>query len=91
MAGEVDVDNADQLEAHLLRAYRERGAPLTVDLSAVSFMDLAGVDALLRVDARMIADGARRGVRVRCTSRSAAMVMSISGGFRRLGQRAAID
>ena len=91
MAGEVDADNADQLEAHLLRAYRERGAPLVVDLSGVSFMGLAGVDALLRVDAQMIADGANRGVRVRCTSRLAALVMSISGGFRRLRQREALD
>ena len=91
MAGEVDVDNADELESHLLEAYRDQGAPLVVDLAGVTFMDLAGVDALLRVNAWMIADGARRGIRVRCTSRPAALVMSISGEFRRLRQRAAID
>lgn len=91
VAGEVDVTNADQLEAHLLRAYRDRGAPLVVDLSAVTFMDLAGVDALLHVDARMIADGARRGIRVRCVSRPVARVMSVSDGFRRFGRRAALS
>ena len=81
MAGEIDIDNAEQLAAHLLRAYRDRGAPLVLDLSAVTFMDVAAVDALMHVDARIIAEGTRPGIRVRRASRPAVRAMSVSGGF----------
>ena len=54
---------------------------MVVDLSAVAFMDLAGVDALLHVNSRIIADGNRRDLRVRSLSCPAARVITVSGGF----------
>ena len=45
--GEIDVCVADQLQELLLRIMRTRGPRLLLDLSAVSFMDCAGVRALV--------------------------------------------
>jgi anti-sigma B factor antagonist len=54
---EVDVDNADQLRTQLARAVKryveapgEHVEPLTIDLSAVQFLDSTGVAAILDAD-----------------------------------------
>jgi anti-sigma B factor antagonist len=45
--GEIDVCVADQLQELLLRIMRAHGPRLLLDLSAVSFMDCAGLQALV--------------------------------------------
>lgn len=45
--GEIDVCVADQLQELLLRIMRAHGPRLLLDLSAVSFMDCAGLRALV--------------------------------------------
>jgi anti-sigma B factor antagonist len=45
--GEIDVCVADRLQELLLRITRAYGPPLLLDLSAVSFMDCAGLRALV--------------------------------------------
>ena len=47
ISGEVDVCTEAALQQALLRIIRERGAKLTLDVSGVSFMDCAGLRALL--------------------------------------------
>jgi anti-sigma B factor antagonist len=47
VSGDVDVCTEAPLRQALLRIIRERGARLMVDVSGVSFMDCAGLRALL--------------------------------------------
>ena len=47
ISGEVDVCTEAPLQQALLRIIRERSARLMLDLSGVSFMDCAGLRALL--------------------------------------------
>ena len=47
ISGEVDVCTEAALQQALLRIIRERGARLMLELSGVSFMDCAGLRALL--------------------------------------------
>ena len=47
ISGEVDVCTEAQLQQSLLRIIRECGAKLMLDVSGVSFMDCAGLRALL--------------------------------------------
>jgi len=47
ISGEVDVCTEVPLQQALLRIIRERGARLMLDVSGVSFMDCAGLRALL--------------------------------------------
>ena len=47
VSGEVDVCTEGPLQLALLRIMRERGARLLLDVSDVSFMDCAGLRALL--------------------------------------------
>ena len=58
ISGEVDVCTEAPLQQALLRIMRERGARLMVDVSGVSFIDCAGLRALLATrPARKQADG----------------------------------
>jgi anti-sigma B factor antagonist len=47
VSGEVDVCTEGRLRQVLLRIMRQRGARLLLDVSGVSFMDCAGLRALL--------------------------------------------
>jgi anti-sigma B factor antagonist len=47
LAGEIDVTNADQVEASLKEATREGPAELLLDLQAVTFLDTAGLRLIL--------------------------------------------
>ena len=47
VSGEVDVCTEDPLQQVLLRIMRERSARIFLDVSGVSFMDCAGLRALL--------------------------------------------
>jgi anti-sigma B factor antagonist len=47
ISGEIDIQSGPQLRDQLLRAIRRHGARLALDLSGVTFIDCAGINALL--------------------------------------------
>jgi anti-anti-sigma factor len=67
VSGEVDVCTEGSLQRVLLRIMRERGARLLLDVSGVSFMDCAGLRALLTTRRR----AERRGGFMRLVAASA--------------------
>jgi anti-sigma B factor antagonist len=69
ISGEVDVCTEVQLQQSLLRIIRERPARLMLDVSGVSFMDCAGLRALLVTRRR----AEMRGVFLRLIATSAAV------------------
>jgi anti-sigma B factor antagonist len=52
VSGEIDVDTTDALQDALLQVMRTHGAWLLLDLSGVSFMDCAGLRALVLTQRR---------------------------------------
>ncbi len=69
ISGEIDVSTEAQLQQSLLRIIRERPAKLMLDVSGVSFMDCAGLRALLVTRHRAEV----RGVHLRLIATSAAV------------------
>jgi anti-anti-sigma factor len=69
ISGEVDVGSEAQLQQSLLRIIRECPGKLMLDVSDVSFMDCAGLRALLATRRR----AEMRGVSVRLIATSAAV------------------
>ncbi len=51
IAGELDISNVAEIETEL-PALEQAGAPVAIDLSALSFMDSSGIAMLLRTAAR---------------------------------------
>jgi anti-sigma B factor antagonist len=62
--GDLDMQLADQLEAHAIRALADAPAVLTIDLAHVPFCDSAGINALVRIHHACT----RRRVRLRLTA-----------------------
>ncbi|WP_345428590.1 STAS domain-containing protein [Actinoallomurus vinaceus] len=54
LAGEVDISNADLLRNTLLQHFRNGHTTVTIDMSGLTFIDCAGLSALMRArnDAR---------------------------------------
>ena len=57
-AGEIDLTNAGSLRDALLTALNAGASGLIVDLTAATFLDSAGVNALVRASRRARATGA---------------------------------
>jgi stage II sporulation protein AA (anti-sigma F factor antagonist) len=57
-AGEIDLNNAGSLRDALLSALNAGAIGLVVDLTAATFLDSAGVNALVRASRRAAATGA---------------------------------
>lgn len=57
-AGEIDLTNAGSLRDGLLSALNAGALGLVVDLTAATFLDSAGVNALVRASRRASATGA---------------------------------
>jgi anti-anti-sigma factor len=63
ITGDLDLSNSDDLEQQVIASASEDGVALAViDLAGVSFVDSAGINALLR--ARRWADDHQRSLRV---------------------------
>ncbi len=73
VVGELDLSNADQLDAAIERATAERPEGIVIDLSGVTFMDSTGLHALFK--ARKRADT----ITLRAPSREARRVIELSG------------
>jgi anti-sigma B factor antagonist len=63
-AGEIDVRSAPRLAAVIDRALAADPAPLTVDMSEVSFIDAAGLRVLDSADRQRAAGGSQHRLRV---------------------------
>jgi anti-sigma B factor antagonist len=59
---EIDITNADQVREDLLTAVNRGAATLIVDMSATTFCDSAGVNALARTYKRATASGTAMGM-----------------------------
>jgi len=57
-AGEVDLTNADGLREALLSALNAGALGLVADMTSTTFLDSAGVSALVRASRRAVATGA---------------------------------
>ena len=79
VTGEIDVGSAAELQDKALRAYSRFGTPLILDLSEVRFMDCAGLNALLRIRARMFAQDLSRNLRLLGLTRQVARLFAVSG------------
>ena len=75
LAGELDLQNAEQLAMHLRRLGKP-GDVVSVDLAALEFIDLAGLHVLL--DARFQACLAGWELRVRAPSRAVARLCELT-------------
>lgn len=77
VSGEIDVMTVVGLRQTLLQALEEAPGTLVVDLSAVEFIDAAGVGAL--VDVANKAAAVRRRLVVSCPSPAVRRIMGILG------------
>ena len=77
VSGEIDIASGPKLREELLGVMRRHGARLALDLSGVTFMDCAGINALLAALRRArVKDG---WVRVPRASRRARKVFMLTG------------
>lgn len=77
VAGEVDITNAESLRNALLSTLNAGVAALVVDMTAATFLDSAGITALVRASRRAAASEAS--VRLAVTSRTVLRVLEIVG------------
>ena len=82
VSGEVDVCTEGPLQQALLRIMRERGAGLLLDVSGVSFMDCAGLRALLTTRRRAELRGGF--MRLTAVSRAIGRIMELTGAHEAL-------
>ena len=75
--GEIDLESADRLWAHVERAIVSGQGDVVVDLSPVTFFDSAGLAVLIKAHRRL--NGTRRRVIVRRPSDNVRRVLDISG------------
>ncbi|MFF5504999.1 STAS domain-containing protein [Streptomyces roseolus] len=76
LSGEIDLDTAEELETVLTAALSlgGRGAPVTLDMSGVSFCDSSGLNALLH--ARLLATARRSRLSVVAASAQVARLLA---------------
>ena len=77
ISGEVDVCTEAALQQALLRIMREHGARLLLDVSGVSFMDCAGLRALLTTRRRAELHGGF--MRLIAVSRAVRRIIELTG------------
>jgi anti-anti-sigma factor len=77
VAGEIDITNAEGLRDALLSALNAGAAGLIADLTATTFLDSAGIAALVRAARR--ADAADAALRLAVTAPPVLRVLSLVG------------
>jgi anti-sigma B factor antagonist len=77
VSGEIDIASAPKLCEELLSAVRRHGARLALDLGGVTFMDCAGINALLAARRHARLEGGW--IRVARASRRARNVLMLTG------------
>jgi anti-sigma B factor antagonist len=76
-AGEIDLTNAEGLRDALLAALNDGAAELVADLTLTTFLDSAGVTALVKASRRAVATGAN--FRLAVTAAPVLRVLSLVG------------
>ena len=90
VSGEVDVCTEASLQQALLRIMREHGARLLLDVSGVSFMDCAGLRALLTTRRRAELHGGF--MRLIAVSRAVRRIIELTGAHEAMAvERIATD
>jgi anti-sigma B factor antagonist len=77
LPAEIDISNADQIREDLLSVVNRGATTLVVDMSATTFCDSAGVNALVRTLKRATANGA--GMRLVVSTHAVRRVFDITG------------
>jgi anti-sigma B factor antagonist len=77
LPAEIDVTNADQVREDLLSLLNRGTTMLVVDMSATTFCDSAGVNALIRAFKRATASAS--GMRLVVTTRAVQRILGITG------------
>jgi anti-sigma B factor antagonist len=77
VSGEIDIASAPKLREELLGALRRHGTRLVLDLGGVTFIDCAGINALLAARSHARLEGGW--VRVARASRRADNVLMLTG------------
>ncbi|MFI8293679.1 STAS domain-containing protein [Streptomyces sp. NPDC085614] len=79
VAGEIDLDSAGHLRVALMRALSAApaGTGLVLDMSAVTFCDSSGLNALLRLRQQAIEDG--RSLTISHTGPQVARLLEMTG------------
>jgi anti-anti-sigma factor len=77
VSGDIDIATVVKLLEELLGAMRRHGARLALDLSGVTFMDCAGINALLAIRRRARFEGGW--VRLPQASRTARKILTLTG------------
>jgi anti-sigma B factor antagonist len=82
LGGEIDCFSAPELRDELLRLLRRRGPEVTLDLSAVTFLDCAGVSVLLATRRRAwLEGGSVRLIRVPPRVRRVISLLNLDAAF----------
>src|SRR5216683_6975022 len=77
LPAEIDISNADQVRDDLLSILNRDAALLVVDMSATTFCDSAGLNALVRAFKRATASGA--GMRLAVSEAAVRRILAITG------------
>jgi anti-sigma B factor antagonist len=75
--GEIDLSNADELEATIVQGWEETHAPVVVDLSQVEFMGSNGLSALIVALNRLCDEGSE--LRLRRPSATVRRILEVTG------------
>ncbi|MFD7166644.1 STAS domain-containing protein [Streptomyces violascens] len=77
VGGELDLDSAQSLYEGLRQAVDQSRTGLTVDLRGVDFCDCSGLNVLLRIRHRAVAQG--KTMRIRGASRQVEKLLAMTG------------
>lgn len=77
LPAEIDVTNADQVGAELLRAVDASAAMLVIDMTGAVFCDSSGIQILLRAHRRAVAAGTE--LRLATSSPAVRRVLELTG------------
>ncbi len=77
LPGEIDISNADRVREDLLSIVNRGATLLVVDMSATTFCDSAGINAMVRAFKRATANGT--GMRLVVTGPAVLRVFAITG------------
>ena len=77
LPAEIDISNADQVREDLLSVINQGATLLVVDMSATTFCDSAGVNAMVRALRRATASDA--GIRLVVTARGVQRILALTG------------
>ncbi len=77
LPAEIDVSNADRVREDLLSVINRGATLLVVDMSATTFCDSAGLNALVRAFKRATASGA--GMRLAVSEAAVRRILAITG------------